>query len=81
MIEVPIPHDCSDGFLGAYWRRPEAYLNASVRGAISVFAKLSDVESGLDRLRRDLESGEWRRRHGELLARSTIDLGYRLVVA
>ncbi|MET1111991.1 MAG: class I SAM-dependent methyltransferase [Allosphingosinicella sp.] len=23
---VPIPHDCTDGFLAAYWRRPAAYL-------------------------------------------------------
>ena len=22
-----VPHDCSDGFLGAYWRRPHAYLD------------------------------------------------------
>src|SRR2546428_1156952 len=25
---LPIPHDCVDGFLGAYWRRPHAYLDA-----------------------------------------------------
>jgi hypothetical protein len=25
-IPVPISHDCSDGFTGAYWRRPSAYL-------------------------------------------------------
>lgn len=25
-----IPHDCSDGFLAAYWRRPEAYLRADL---------------------------------------------------
>ena len=37
---MPIPHDCVDGFLGAYWRRPHAYLDAGVRGAISTFAKL-----------------------------------------
>ena len=24
---LPIPHDCVDGFLGAYWRRPHAYLD------------------------------------------------------
>jgi len=24
---VPIPHDCTDGFMGAFWRRPEAYLD------------------------------------------------------
>ena len=22
---LPVPHDCCDGFLGAYWRRPHAY--------------------------------------------------------
>ena len=28
---VPIPADCTDGFAGAYWRRPEAYLEPAVR--------------------------------------------------
>ena len=28
VVDVPIPHDCLDGFLGAFWRRPEAYLDA-----------------------------------------------------
>jgi SAM-dependent methyltransferase len=76
-----IPHDCSDGFLGAYWRRPHAYLDPGVRGAISTFSKIGEVEVGLARLRRDLEDGSWERRHGHLLARSELDLGYRLVVA
>ena len=80
---LPIPHDCSDGFLGAYWRRPRAYLEANVRFAISAFAKLTDSETreGLERLRADLDSGEWQRRNGELLGRDAVDLGYRLVVA
>ena len=80
---LPIPHDCVDGFLGAYWRRPHAYLDAGVRSAISTFAKMrpSDVEAGLERLRRDLEDGTWARRHGDLLDRSEIDLGYRIVIA
>ena len=26
---VPVPHDCTDGFFGAFWRRPEAYLDPS----------------------------------------------------
>ncbi len=25
--DVPVPYDCTDGFLGAYWRRPHAYLD------------------------------------------------------
>jgi SAM-dependent methyltransferase len=81
---LPIPHDCIDGFLGAYWRRPHAYLDAGVRSAISTFAKLHDVGGdleGLTRLRRDLENGTWARRHGHVLHRSEIDLGYRIVVA
>ena len=78
---VPIPHDCTDGFLGAYWRRPHAYLEAAVRGAISTFGKIGDVDAGLARLRHDLENGTWTRRHGHLTTRSDLDLGYRLVVA
>ena len=75
-----VPYDCTDGFLGAYWRRPYAYLDPGVRGAISTFAKLDDVESGLARLRRDLQDGTWERRHGHLLRQSELDLGYRLVI-
>ena len=78
---LPIPHDCVDGFLGAYWRRPHAYLDAGVRGAISTFAKLHDMGRGLDRLRRDLEDGSWARRYRDLLDQSEIDLGYRIVIA
>lgn len=35
-----VPADCTDGFLGAYWRRPEAYLDARARAAISTFSKV-----------------------------------------
>ena len=78
---LPIPHDCADGFLGAYWRRPHAYLDAGVRSAISTFSKLHDVTAGLARLRHDLEDGTWLRRHGRLMSQAEYDLGYRLVVA
>jgi SAM-dependent methyltransferase len=78
-----IPHDCVDGFMGAYWRRPHAYLDASVRAAISTFAKapVDAFESGLERLRRDLADGTWERRHASLLGLSEIDLGYRIVIS
>jgi SAM-dependent methyltransferase len=76
-----VPHDCIDGFLGAYWRRPEAYFDAGVRGAISGFTRVTNVEPRLARLRADLADGTWERRHGHLRARSAIDLGYRVVVA
>ncbi|MDF1798185.1 MAG: SAM-dependent methyltransferase, partial [Planctomycetota bacterium] len=78
---VPIPADCTDGFLGAYWRRPEAYLEAAVRAAISTFHKLADPAPGLARLASDLATGAWRERYGEVLELEQLDLGYRLVVA
>ena len=80
---VPIPHDCRDGFLMAYWRRPDAYLDPTVRANISVFALLprAEVDAMVAALRADLESGAWRRRNAELLVRDAYDLGYRLLVA
>ena len=33
---VLVPHDCTDGFAGAYWRRPDAYLDPAIRAGISV---------------------------------------------
>jgi hypothetical protein len=64
-----------------YWRRPDAYLDPGVRGAMSTFTKLPSLEPGLSRLRNDLEDGSWERRHGQLLAATELDLGYRIVIA
>jgi len=79
---VPVPHDCADGFLHAYWRRPHAYLDPQVRAGISAFAQMDEkcVEEGLARLAEDLESGEWHRRHADLLELDEIDRGYRLLI-
>jgi SAM-dependent methyltransferase len=81
--EVPIPHDCVDGFYGAFWRRPRAYLDPRVRASISVFSQLDrgDVERGIAALEADLESGAWERRHRDLLALDELSLGYYVVVA
>jgi SAM-dependent methyltransferase len=78
---VLVPHDCSDGFLYAYWRRPAAYLDARIRSGSSSFWAISNAEAGLQNLRRDLESGAWERRYAELLTLDAYDAGYRLVVA
>ncbi len=80
-ITVPIPHDCTDGFLCAYWRRPEAYLDEGVRSAISTFSRVRDVEKGLGRLKEDLSTGRWHEKYGDLLDKEEIDCGYRLVVS
>jgi SAM-dependent methyltransferase len=80
---VPVPHDCTDGFGAAYWRRPEAYLDPIVRGGMSMMSQhgVAAVQPGLARLAADLESGRWHERHGDLLQRDQLDAGYRLLIA
>jgi SAM-dependent methyltransferase len=80
---VPLPHDCRDGLLGAFWRRPERYLDPALLPGNSAFTALPPevLQRGLDKLRNDLDSGAWRRRYGGLLARDELDVGYRLLVA
>ena len=81
IVPVPIPNDCTDGFLCAYWRRPAAYLDAQVRAAMSSFHALGDVSAALTRLELDLDSGAWEARYEALLELDALDCGYRLVAA
>jgi SAM-dependent methyltransferase len=80
-IAVPIPADCTDGFLGAYWKRPRAYLDRNVRDGISTFSKVGSIDSQLAHLENDILSGEWERRYSGLQNLSELDLGYRIVIA
>jgi len=65
---VPIPLDCTDGFLEAYYGRPEALLDPAVRAAQSGWQFISDnvASAGLRRLADDLADGSWDTRHGHL---------------
>jgi SAM-dependent methyltransferase len=80
-IAVPIPHDCTDGILCAYWRRPAAYLDPKVRRSISSFWKIGDVTKPLQRLADDLQSREWERKYSGFLGLDSCDFGYHLVVS
>jgi SAM-dependent methyltransferase len=78
---LPVPHDCRDGFLGAFWRRPGRYLDPAVRAGISTLAALEHtLADGLARLADDLASGAWAARHADLLGRQELDIGYRVVI-
>ena len=82
-IPLLVPRDMEDGVLGAYWCRPELYLDPAVRANCSGLA-LADpavVSRGVAALEMDLASGEWHRQHADLADLPAIDLGYRLVVA
>jgi SAM-dependent methyltransferase len=83
LTAVPVAHDCTDGFYGAYWRRPEAYLDPEVRAGISVFAQVSSgaVDRAIDALGADLETGRWQVRHRELGSKDELHLGYYVITA
>ena len=78
-----VPLDCRDGFGAAYYGRPERYLDPAVQAGMSWLA-LQPAEAlrrGTERLRADLASGAWDRRHGHLRIQPTHDGGYRLAIA
>ncbi|MFA5885979.1 MAG: hypothetical protein WDA60_19165 [Acidimicrobiia bacterium] len=54
-----------------------------MRAGISALALRDEAElrGGLARLADDLASGAWHARNADLLPRTELDLGYRLVVA
>jgi SAM-dependent methyltransferase len=83
MEPVLIPWDCADGFFEAYWRRPEAYLDDSVRRGVSVWAGVGPAaeQRAVRSLRGDLASGRWAERNRDLLELGAAELGLRLLVA
>jgi SAM-dependent methyltransferase len=80
---VPIPYDCVDGFTEAFYGRPELFLDHEIRRSQSAWSFVSDdVEiASMERLRADLESGEWDREYGTLRTQSEYRGSLRLIVA
>ncbi|HEY4947715.1 MAG TPA: methyltransferase domain-containing protein [Acidimicrobiales bacterium] len=80
--EVPVPFDCVDGFTEAYYGRPEAFLDPSVRRSQSLWSFLEPAveEMVIGALAGDLASGRWDERHGALRSRPSFLGALRLVV-
>jgi hypothetical protein len=80
---VPVPRDCTDGFLAAFWGRPEAYLDGEVRRGTSPWHQIPTqaTDRAVQRLSEDLADGTWDALHGHLRSAPTHDVGMRLVVA
>ncbi len=68
---------------GATGTAPRRTSTRSCRPACRRFAQLDPevLRRGTEQLRRDLETGAWDERHGELRTLTEIDVGYRLLVA
>jgi SAM-dependent methyltransferase len=80
---IPVPIDCTDGFVEAFYGRPEALLDPEVRAAQSAwgFVEPGAEKPGLRRLADDLASGAWDERHGDLRTQPQYVGSLRLVVA
>ncbi len=74
---VPVPWDCADGLVEAYWRRPGVYLEERVRRAMSVGTRVGPEAEGraVRSLGDDLASGRWAERNGDLAGLDAADLG------
>jgi SAM-dependent methyltransferase len=80
---IPTPGDCTDGFVEAFWRRPEALLDPAVRSAQSLWPLLDPGAEQLivDRLAAALDSGEWDAKHGDLRDKDRLQGSLRLVIS
>ena len=80
---IPTPADCRDGFFEAFWNRPEALLDPSVRASQSMWELLDEgvEERIVERLAGDLASGRWDERHGHLREMDSFEGSLRLVIS
>jgi SAM-dependent methyltransferase len=80
---IPIPADCTDGFVEAFWNRPEALLDPEVRASQSLWERFDDseLEPLFERLAADLESGAWDERHGRLRDLDDYEGSLRLIIS
>ena len=81
--EVPVPADCLDGFLEAFYARPERFLDESVRRSQSAWAFVDpSVEARfVTSLGSDLRSGVWEERYGAWRSRPAFKGALRLISA
>jgi hypothetical protein len=80
---IPIPRDCTDGFVEAFYARPEALLDPVVRAAQSAweFIDADAATRGLARLATDLASGDWDARHGRFRSLPSYEGPLRLITS
>ena len=83
VIPIPIPLNCVDGFQEAFYGRPEAFLEKDIRRSQSAWGFLEEgVEHKLvNRLYKDLESGEWDEKYGHYRKEPTYTCALRLIIS
>ena len=79
---VPVPFDCTDGFTEAFYGRPEAFLDPTVRRSQSAWSFVPpEAEArAVDALAADLATGRWDEKYGRLRHEESFIGSLRLVV-
>jgi SAM-dependent methyltransferase len=80
---IAIPSDCLDGFIEAFYARPERLLEADVRGAQSAwgFVDTRVQKRFVKTLGEDLRSGQWDRQYGAWRQKPSFEGSLRLIVS
>ena len=81
-VPLPVPANCSDGILEAYFGRPESFLDEGVRRAQSSWAFVDpEVQAqSIASLSTAIETGEWDGRYGDLREAPSYLGSLRLIV-
>jgi ubiquinone/menaquinone biosynthesis C-methylase UbiE len=79
--KFPLPHDLSDKNMYSAWREPEIYLDAQFRQNTSGFALAPEsvVQNGIDNLKKDLHTGKWDKKYGDIREQEYFDAGFRFI--
>lgn len=67
----------------SFWAHPERVLDPAARAATSGFARQPDevVQRVVSDVTRDLKSGQWDRKYGQLRNLNEFDAGLRIITA
>ena len=81
VINVPVPVNCTDGFVEAYYGRPEAFLDKNVRAAQSSWGFIGKdrVNQLVSKLKDDIESGKWDKIYGHYRTMETFQGAIRII--
>ncbi|HRE10210.1 MAG TPA: class I SAM-dependent methyltransferase [Ignavibacteria bacterium] len=83
VVPVAVPINCIDGFNEAFYGRPEAFLDDSIRRSQSFwdFLPRKTELKAVSKLKADLESGKWDNLYGHLRSQAEFHGALRLVVS
>lgn len=82
IVMFPLPPDMEDRSIFTGWQHPEWYLEeVFIHGASRLAALPKETIAAYQaKLRQDLESGIWQKKHGDLLAKDNYFLGHFFLV-